>query len=356
MIYQLKNIKSFAATAENKKAEEGGGGKARNGRKGSPCIDPCKKGETYTLLDVDGPGIIRHIWMTVPYGVASNMRNLILRMYWDNQDIPSVEVPLGDFFGVAHGRQRHMLSALVAMQSGKGLNCWIPMPFKKHARITIQNDSDHDVSMFFYQIDFTKGDELDDDTGYLHAQFRRMNPCPLYEDYTILDNVNGKGVYLGTVIGIRSLFKNTWYGEGEVKFFIDQDKEHPTICGTGLEDYVGSAWGLDEVLTPYQGAPLIDEKNGFYSMYRFHIKDPIYFQTNLKVTLQQIGWGRKDEAQDHYKDKFKGYVCHGDKEDSPYCIFERSDDISSVAYWYQTLPTTQFGMLPDRDRRMADLE
>jgi hypothetical protein len=241
------------------------------------------------------------------------------------------------------------------MQSGKGLNCWIPMPYKKHAKITIENDSEKDVSMLFYQIDFTQGDQLDDDTGYFHANFRRMNPCPMHEDYVILDQVEGRGVYLGTVIGIRSLFKDTWYGEGEVKFYIDEDEVYPTICGTGLEDYVGSAWGLDEVLTPHQGAPLIDNENGLYSMYRFHTKDPIYFQTSLKVTLQQIGWGSREAARNHYGDKFVGYRCHGDTEDSPNCIFERSDDISSVAYWYQGLPTVPFMKLPDRNSRIGDL-
>jgi hypothetical protein len=356
MIYQIKNVKSLAASAENKKAEEGGGGKARNGRKGSPCIEPCKMGETYTLLDVNGPGVIRHIWITVPFDVVSNMRNLIIRMYWDHQETPSVEVPLGDFFGVSFGRQSHMVSECVTMQSGKGLNCWIPMPFQKHAKITVENDATQDVSMLFYQIDFTQGDELDDESGYFHAHFRRSNPCPMHEDYVILDQVQGRGVYLGTVIGIRSLFKDSWYGEGEVKFYIDKDEEYPTICGTGLEDYVGSAWGLDEVLTPQQGAPLIDNENGFFSMYRFHTKDPIYFQTSLKVTLQQIGWGSKEAAQNHYGDQFVSYRCHGEAEDSLYCIFERSDDISSVAYWYQCLPTVPFRKFPNRDERVADLD
>jgi hypothetical protein len=355
MIYELKNIQSFAANMENKNAEAGAGGQARNGRKGAPCIDPLRKGEVHTLLDTEGPGMVRHIWCTIPADKIHHMRNVIIRMYWDHQEHPSVEVPLGDFFGVAHGKQMPMTSELVTMQDGKGFNCWIPMPFLKHARITVENDSEEDVQMFFYQIDFTRGDSLNDTAGYFHAQFRRVNPCPLHEDYTILDGVEGKGVYLGTVIGIRSLFKETWYGEGEVKFFIDQDQELPTLCGTGLEDYIGSAWGLEQVLTPYQGAPLVDHENGFHSMYRFHIKDPIYFQEKLRITLQQIGWGSKKQAQEHFGDDLVSYRCHGEAEDSEYCIFDRTDDISSVAYWYQNLPSVPFPALPDRTQRTSDL-
>ncbi len=174
----------------------------------------------------------------------NHLRNTILRMYWDGQEHPSVEVPLGDFFGVAHGRQADLGSALLAMQDGKGFNCWIPMPFRTHARITVENDSGSDIAMFFYQVDFTVGDSLDDSAGAFHAQFRRNNPCPLHEDYVILDGVEGRGAYLGTVLGVRALYRDCWWGEGEVKFFLDSDDTHPTICGTGAEDYMGSAWSL----------------------------------------------------------------------------------------------------------------
>src|SRR4051794_33701818 len=163
----------------------------------------------------------------------------------DEQAHPSVEVPLGDFFGIAHGRQRPMQAELVTMQVGKGFNCWIPMPFRSRARITIENDASSDVDMFFYQVDFTLDDPVDADTGIFHAQFRRANPCPMGEDFTILDGVEGRGIYLGTVLGVRSLYEDAWWGEGEVKFYIDGDRDLPTICGTGTEDYMGSAWGLD---------------------------------------------------------------------------------------------------------------
>lgn len=355
MIYQLKNIQSRAATAENVQAEPGGGGQSNQGRKGAPCIAPFPAGQTQVLLDAEGPGLIRHIWCTLPPGNVSHMRNLILRMYWDDQSFPSVEVPLGDFFGMAHGRQKSLQAECLSMQGGKGLNCWIPMPFKKRALITIENDSETDVSMLFYQIDFTLGDSFDEDTSYFHAQYRRSNPCPIHQDYVVLDGISGKGVYLGTVIGVRSLYPEFWWGEGEVKFFIDGDKTFPTICGTGTEDYMGSAWGLEEISTPYQGAPLVDRDNELYSLYRFHLKDPVYFQQQLKVTVQQIGYGLRLKAKEHYGLEFTGYPAAGVSDDHEYCYFDRSDDYCSVAYWYQTLPSVPFPAFPKREQRTANL-
>ncbi|WP_066196241.1 MULTISPECIES: glycoside hydrolase family 172 protein [Gracilibacillus] len=354
-MYKLKNLKSRAATAENKNAEAGAGGKAGGGRKGSPCISPLKQGETYTLLDTDGPGMVRHIWCTLPPGSIDHMRNVIIRMYWDHQDQASVEVPLGDFFGIAHGRQRNILSSCVTMQDGKGFNCWIPMPFQKHARITIENDATRDVDLFFYQVDFTLGDQVEEDDGYFHAQFRRANPNPLHEDYTIIDGVQGKGVYLGTVLGVRSLYRDAWWGEGELKFFLDGDGKYPTICGTGTEDYIGSAWGLEEIITPYQGVPLADENTGLYSIYRFHVTDPIYFQEDLKVTVQQIAYGSSGKAKEHFGEEYRGYRAAGPPSDNDFAYFDLSDDYCSTAYWYQSLPTAPFPALPSKTERSADL-
>ncbi|WP_100010009.1 glycoside hydrolase family 172 protein [Lentibacillus sediminis] len=355
MIYELKNLKSRAATAENKQAKVGAGGQANNGRKGSPCIESFKQGETHVLLDTNGPGMVRHIWFTIQPGNIQHMRNIIIRMYWDGQDHPSVEVPLGDFFGIAHGRQRNLVTEYVSMQDGKGFNCWIPMPFKSRARITVENDSGSEVPLFFYQIDFTLGDQVTEDMGYFHAQFRRSNPCPLHEDFVILDGVKGKGVYLGTVLGVRSLFSEGWWGEGEVKFFIDGDSQFPTICGTGTEDYMGSAWGLEEIVTPYQGAPLVDEDNGLYSIYRFHVKDPIYFQEGIKVSVQQIGFGLTEPAKKHFGEEFVNYRAAGIKDTKEMSLVERSDDYCSTAFWFQELPTQPFPPLPDRKQRGSDL-
>ncbi len=354
-LFTLRNLRSRAASAENPDALPGAGGTANDGHKGAPCIWPLSAGKTYTLLDVDGPGRVRHIWMTFPPGRPTHLRNLILRMYWDGAEFPSVEAPVGDFFGVAHGRQRPFTSDYVAMQSGKGLNCWIPMPFARHARITVENDSGEDVRLFFYQVDFTLGDEFTPDTGYFHARFRRENPCPIGTDYELLSTA-GRGVYLGTVLGVRSLFTEAWWGEGEMKFYVDSDTTHPTICGTGTEDYMGSAWGLVEVSTPQQGAPLVDKEAALFSLYRFHGRDPIYFQDRLRVTIQQIGYGETAKAKAFYGDDFRHWDVAGDVPGNPTSYFPRRDDYSSVAYWYQTpaVPASA-EPFPDRALRSADI-
>lgn len=358
MLYQMKNLQSRAATAENKNGQPGCGGKARNGRKGSPCIEHFMPGSQAVLMESEGPGMIRHIWITIPPEHPEHLRGLILRMYWDGQNTPSVEVPIGDFFGVSHGMQTPFVTRYLSMQDGKGFNCNFPMPFIKKAKITVENESDSEIELLFYQIDYTLGDELDEDTGYFHAQFRRQNPCPLGSDYTILDGVKGQGKYVGTILGIRNCFEghfDEWWGEGEVKFYIDDDRQWPTICGTGTEDYIGSGWGTDQTITPDKGAPVIDDEKGYYSLFRLHIDDPVYFQKGLKVTIQQLGAGHEALARDFYGEKGNYYHAVGTKEEDGICIFERSDDYSSVAMWYQKLPTAPFPPLPSQVERINNL-
>jgi len=333
----------------------GAGGQTNGGRKGRPCHWPFLIGETVVLLDAKGPGIVRHIWLTVSGMKPSVLRNLILRIYWDGQATPSVEVPLGDFFGVSHGLQSSLEGTPVGMQSARGFNCWIPMPFRQHARITVENDTGERVEMLFYQVDFTIEDELPRALGYFHAQFRRANPCALRQDYVILSGIERPGVYLGTVIGVRSLFRAGWWGEGEVKFFLDDDTRYPTICGTGLEDYIGSAWGLSRVVTSRQGAPHVDNEGGYYSLYRFHLDDPIRFRRLQQVTVQQIGFGEREAARAHFGADYHEHPAAGAQPNGSTVYMERSDDWSSVAYWYQELPTAPFPPFPDRALRQADL-
>ena len=289
MLYEYKDLQSRAANGENQRGEKGQGGMARGGRKGCPSISPMRAGKTYTLLDAQGSGMVRHIWCTFPPGDPKILRNLILRMYWDGQAQPSVEVPLGDFFGLPHGAARDLQSEYVQVNGGTAYNCWIPMPFRTGARITVENDSGMDVQHLFYQVDYTLGDEIPENACYFHAQFRRQNPCPMHQDYEIL-RTSGRGVYLGTVLGVRSLYTESWWGEGEMKFYLDGDKDYPTICGTGTEDYIGFAWGMTERCTPQAGCPLCDDERGRYAIYRFHGRDPIYFAKELRLTVQQIGW------------------------------------------------------------------
>ncbi len=329
-------VLSRSISWENRKGEKGKGGMAAGplgvGRKGSPCIGGIKSGSTATLMDIDGCGIIKHIWMTLPEREPQHLRNIIIRMYWENSDIPSVEVPLSDFFGTAHGRAVDMRSEYITVIKGKGFNCWFPMPFRKHAKITIENDmaDNQEIGCLFFQIDYELHDKLPDNAGLFHAQFRRQNPTVPKQDYVLLENVQGPGCFFGCVIGIRTLEPH-WWGEGEIKFYMDGDTDFPTICGTGTEDYFGGAWGMDLYQSDYLGCTVLEPGDAQVSMYRFHKTDPIYFQKDLKVTIQQIGWFPKG-------------------------IGERSgDDWCSVVYWYQLDPVRYMPVLPDRKARTADI-
>jgi len=347
-------LRSRAITAENQTGAKGQGGQTLNGRKGLPCLWEFKKDQVYTFAEIEGPGMVRHIWITVQNTSPEKMRNLILRFYWDGQETPSVEAPLSDFFGVSHGRTAAYESAFITMPEGKGFNCYFPMPFTKKAKLTVTNETGEDAGMFFYQVDYTLGDEIDEECPYFHAQFRRDLHTTMYEDYVILDGVEGRGRYLGANIGLIDRFtgKGVWWGEGEVKMYLDGDKDFPTICGTGSEDYAGTGWGLGEFHAQEMGAPLA--KTPYYSFYRFHVRDPVYFNKDIKVTIQQIGYdGSPDRAgstgllgdlvtQGYYKK---------DRLDSGQ--FERVDDMCSTAYWYQTLPTRPFPPFPDRELRSA---
>ncbi len=290
-------------------------------------------GQTCTLAEIDGPGVIQHMWMTT----SGKWRTLILRIYWDNQEQPSVECPLGDFFANGWEQYAPVSSLAVCVNGGKAFNCYWQMPFRKHCRITLENRADEDV-MFWYQIDYTLMD-VPENCGYFHAQFRRSNPLPYKESHVILDGVEGQGVYAGTYMawGVNN---NGWWGEGEIKFYMDGDQEYPTICGTGTEDYFCGAFNFENPITrdsyetyctPYAGLCQVITPNRLYSaqmrfgMYRWHIPDPIRFKKDLKVTIQALGWRSG-----------KRYL-------------PLQDDIASVAYWYQSLPTKPFPPLPDRD-------
>lgn len=349
------NIQSRAITAENQTGEKGQGGKALGGRKGLPCNWNLKKDEVYTFAEIDGPGVVRHIWITVQNTGPLKMRNLILRFYWDDQKTPSVEAPLSDFFGVSHGRTAPYESEYITMPEGKGFNCYFPMPFAKKAKLTVCNETGEDAGMFFYQVDYTIGDQVTKDTPLFHTQFRRVLNTKLTEDYVILDGVKGKGRFLGVNIGLVDRFagKGVWWGEGEVKMYIDGDTDYPTICGTGSEDYAGSGWGLGRFHAREMGAPLIDGK--YISYYRFHARDPIYFSRDIKVTIQQIGNDGKGEPADP-NGPLAELIAKGEyRKDHPGGNFERVDDMCSTAYWYQTLPTQPFPAFPDKELRSADI-
>ncbi len=323
---------SRSISAENPAGAVGAGGTAASalgvGRKGRPCLGPddLQPGATVTLAEIEGPGCIRHMWCTTELK-PEVLRGAVIRAYWDGSDHPSVECPLGDFFGLAHGRTIHFFNAVHAMQEGRGLNTYVPMPFAKSARLTLEVDTERPLGCFFYQVDYTLGDEVTDETGRLCVAFRRENPTKVKEDFAFLERVEGAGSVLGFIVGVRTLFEN-WWGEGEFKVYLDGDEAQPTICGTGSEDYIGSAWGVGEHFAFYAGCPL--HRQDLISFYRWHIPDPIYFERSVRCTMQQIGYGKPG-------------------------LFERCDDWSCAAFWYQLAPGALPGDLPDRAARLASL-
>ncbi|NPU99545.1 MAG: DUF2961 domain-containing protein, partial [Candidatus Omnitrophica bacterium] len=291
-----------------------------------------KAKSTFTLAEIEGPGAIQHIWLT-PTG---NLRYSILRMYWDEEENPSVECPIGDFFACGWGQYAQINSLAVCVNPGSAFNCYWVMPFRKKCKITLENLDENDMRLY-YQIDYTLT-EVPEDAAYFHAQFRRVNPLPYKEVYTILDGVKGQGHYVGTYMcwGVNN---NGWWGEGEIKFFLDGDTDFPTICGTGTEDYFCGSYNFEnkvegqyqEFSTPYTGLAQVIRPDGVYKsqqrfgLYRWHIMDPIRFQEDLRVTIQALGW----------------------RSGGRYLPLQ--DDIASVAYWYQTEPHAKFPTLPDKD-------
>jgi hypothetical protein len=290
-----------------------------------PCIALPAKSAT-TLMDIDGPSRITHIWIT-----SGQFRDLILRMYWDNEETPSVEVPLPDFFCCAWNTWTPILSLPINVNANHAFNSFFPMPFRKHGKITIENRTSEELPNFFYAISCADG-PVDADEAYFHAQFRHTDRVQYKEDYTILDGVKGRGHYVGTHLGWQQNNQG-WWGEGEVKMFIDGDGEFPSYCGTGTEDYFGSAWGFANFSAPFFGYKSLMTKDdeplsrvgNRHTMYRFHLLDPIYFERDLRVTIQDLGW--RSEGR----------------------FLPLQDAISSVAYWYQTAPHAPFPPLGSRD-------
>ncbi|MFH1007619.1 MAG: glycoside hydrolase family 172 protein [Candidatus Latescibacterota bacterium] len=349
-IARLSDAKTRSVTAENVYGEKGRGGmaevsatpQAEVGKIGqrwdgpNPCardlgrtwkVRPCitiPAGRTATIMDVEGPGCIQHIWITV---AAKCYRDLILRICWDGEEESSVETPLGDFFCNGFNTRADVLALPINVNPSGGFNCYFPMPFRERARITVQNRAPEDVTGFFYAVNYALS-EVENDEAYFHAQFGRTNPLPCKSDYVLVDGIEGKGHFVGTYMAWQQ--NNTgWWGEGEIKFFMDGDTAFPTICGTGTEDYFGGAWCFGQTYSaPFLGYPLgsCEGKPGTrHGLYRFHIMDPIRFQSDLKVTMQAIGW----------------------RSEGRYLPLQ--DDISSVAYWYQAEPHHSFPEFPERD-------
>ena len=358
-IAALRNSKSRSISAENPRGEKSGGARAKpgddqhcspassemgQGWKVRPCLKDIKPGEAVVIAEVQGPGVIQHIWCTVFSGLdKAYYRHVALRVYYDDQcdsNTPSVNVPIGDFFANGLNGAALIDSAMIAVNPKGGMNSYWPMPFRKRIRIEVQNDGPRTIPEFFYQITYALED-VPADTGYLHVSWRRAMTTRDTPELVIADSIKGRGHFAGTYL-VWNQLSNHWWGEGEVKFFIDGDKpDAPTICGTGTEDYFGGAWGFvmehDKDLRPhpystlYLGYPQAvyghDTKKGpmipSHTLYRWHIMDPVCFAQDLRVTVQALGW---------WVDTTKYQAL--------------TDDIAATAYWYQALPTAP-GSVPD---------
>jgi hypothetical protein len=356
-LYRLSDAKTRSISPENFSGEKGKAGMADpvnkdkantanasnaardlgQGWKVNPYVI-IKPGETFTMAEIEGPGAIQHMWMT-PLG---NWRFSILRVYWDDETEPSIECPVGDFFGMGWNQYAPLVSSAICVNPGSAFNCYWVMPFHKKCKITMENiNPDATVLSLYYQIDYTLTD-VPADAAYFHAQFRRTNP-DITSVYTIVDGIKGRGQFVGVYValGVRN---NSWWGEGEIKFFIDGDSKFPTICGTGTEDYFCGSYDFDtrkkntsgveetvytEFCTPYSGLPQVIRGDGHYNvmqrfgLYRWHIMDPIRFEKDLKITIQDLGW--------HEGGRY----------------LKQQSDIASTCFWYQTEPHASFPKLPD---------
>ncbi|MBK8023688.1 MAG: DUF2961 domain-containing protein [Chloroflexi bacterium] len=349
-VARFSNAKSRSISAENFTGAKGAGGMATEGTgarhamqelgqgwKISPSIN-MEPRSTFELANIEGPGCIQHIWLTVD---PRFWRSLVIRFTWDDEPTPSIEVPVGDLFCNGWCVRCNVASLPVAVNPAGGFNSYWEMPFRKHARVTIENLSPDPVRGLYYQIDYVLTD-VPEDYGYLHAQWRRSNPLPYKEVHTLLDGVRGQGQYVGTYLawGVNN---TGWWGEGEMKFYLDGDGDWPTICGTGTEDYFGGAWNFEHprgeygiFTTPFLGLPQVIKPDGLYQsqqrfgLYRWHIKDTIRFEQDLRVTIQALGWrGSPGGSESRY--------------------LPLQDDIASTAFWYQSEPHAPFPTLPGAD-------
>jgi len=350
---------------ENSRGEKGQAGQSLAGRKGAPCYGKLEAGRRMTLVDIAGTsGVIRHLWSTIDKRTPKMLRGLRMEFYWDGARRPAVSAPYGDLFGTGLGCLAPFQSALFTSPEGRNINCYIPMPFRKACRIEVTNETDEDIGMFWFQADLTVGDALPADALYFHAHFRRENLTTLQQDYEFLPRVEGKGRYLGVNAGVianQQLYFKSWWGEGEVKCYLDGDREHPTLCGTGTEDYIGSAWGQGRFDNLFQGCQVADHERCRYCFYRYHIPDPVYFRKDIRVTIQQIGcWDPNTLAQMHGNGL---QLNRGDiLVDMAACVkmknwglFERQDDWSSCAYFYLDRAENDLPALPPVAERLAGL-
>lgn len=360
---------------ENTSGNKGEGGQVNKGAKGA-AFQTLKAGESVNLLNIKGSGTIKRMWMTFNDRSPEMLRSLKIEMFWEGNDKPAVSAPIGDFFGVSLGQRLPFESAIFSDPEGRSFNCVIPMPFKNAARITVTNESTKDLIQLFYDVNLLM-EEHGEDMLYFHTYWSRQNKTTLGKDFEILPKINGKGSFLGTNMGVKTdpALEETWYGEGEIKMYVDGDGKFPTIIGTGTEDYIGTAYGQGAFSNWYQGSPIADVKKGHFAFYRYHIPDPVYFYEDIHITMQQIGGAGKEKVQEFLNKglNVQPITIHNGLQfinlldDEPvkalndpslpngWTNFYREDDVSATAYFYLDKPVTNLPALPSVAKRTKNL-
>lgn len=364
---QQSRVSSF----ENMNGLKGNGGKTNNGSKGN-AYEALNAGETKTLLEVNSPGIIQRMWVTINDRSFKMMRSLRLRIYWDGDKKPAVDVPFGDFFAAPLGRTVAFQSALFSNPQGRSFNCYIPMPFKKSAKVILTNEGTVNLGSVYYDIDFVTLKKPAADALYFHAHWNREMKGAPEKDFEMLPLVKGKGRFLGVNVGVNvdSVYGNTWWGEGEVKMYMDGDKEYPTYNGTGTEDYIGTGWGEEPFTNLYQGCLVADDKKRQYSFYRFHVPDQIFFYQDFRAVLQKIGGGDDPEVKKLQKNgvilkpvtvatfttRRRLFENPIDLQDPNFpkgwVNFYRVDDYCATAYFYLDTPSSNLPELSSVSERI----
>jgi len=373
-----EGVKSRWISFENINGEKGQGGKENQGAKGHP-YDTIDAGESVVLADIQGAGIIHRMWCTIRNRSAEVLRSLRIEMYWDDAETPAVAAPFGDFFGIGLGKTLAFENALFSSPEGRSFNFTIPMPFRSSAKIVLTNDGDIDINLF-YDVNYSLVESHGENVLYFHTHWRREMPTQLGQDFEILPRVEGRGRYLGTNIGVvtDTLYRNTWWGEGEVKIFLDGDGEYPTLVGTGTEDYIGTGWGQGVYVNQYQGSTIAEMETGEWAFYRYHVPDPVYFSEDCRVTIQQMGGGSRPFLQTlresgavlrpvatiagSHRDEFIKLLEMDpepelDDPDMPpaWTNYYREDDVSATAYFYLDRPENGLPPLAPLDVRTAGL-
>jgi hypothetical protein len=371
-----ENAESRWISFENQNGEKGGGGKENNGAKGHPC-DSIGAGVAKVLLNLQGSGIINRMWITINDRSPQMLRSMKIEMFWDGESKPAVSAPFGDFFGVGLGCRTPFESELFADPEGRSFICYIQMPFKKSAKIIVTNESDKNLDMIFYDINYTLT-PWNDDNLYFHCFWNRDTATVPGKDFSILPEIKGKGRYLGANIGINAnpAYENNWWGEGEVKMYLDGDSEFPTLVGTGSEDFAGSAWGLGKFINRYSGCTVADTGKHQWAFYRYHIPDPVFFKGDCKVAIQLIGGSMKSNVirmiekgvklipvtvhqapvLSRFFKKDSVVDLRSDKLPEAWTNFYRSDDVSSTAYFYLDEPKNDLPILQSFAIRTCNLK